>query len=104
MKKTLIILFILLSNISMNAQNDDFHIPDSLILALETNTQRDLTRVEILTNIIEHCISSREFEQAKPYIDELNKLLELKPKTLDELKDANILSSIKIKTHGQQII
>ena len=36
--------------------------------------------------------------------DELNKLLELKPKTLDELKDANILSSIKIKTHGQQII
>ena len=36
--------------------------------------------------------------------DELNKLLELKPKTLDELKDANILSPIKIKTHGQQII
>ena len=36
--------------------------------------------------------------------DELNKLLEIKPKTLDELKNANILSPVKINTHGQQII
>ncbi len=36
--------------------------------------------------------------------DELNKLLELRPKTLDELKNANILSPVKINTHGQQII
>lgn len=36
--------------------------------------------------------------------DELEKLLKLRPKTLDELKNANILSSIKVKTHGQQII
>ena len=36
--------------------------------------------------------------------DELNKLLEIQPKTLEDLKNANILSPIKIKTHGQQII
>lgn len=36
--------------------------------------------------------------------DELNKLIEIKPKTLDELKRANILSSIKIKLHGNVII
>ena len=36
--------------------------------------------------------------------DELEKLLEIKPKTLDELKNANILSPVKVKTHGQQII
>ena len=36
--------------------------------------------------------------------DELNKLLEIQPKTLEDLKNANILSAIKIKTHGQQII
>ncbi len=36
--------------------------------------------------------------------DELEKLLEIKPKTLDELKNANILSPVKINTHGQQII
>ncbi|MBQ3298418.1 MAG: NERD domain-containing protein [Bacilli bacterium] len=36
--------------------------------------------------------------------DELDKLVELKPKTVDELKDLNILSPIKVKTHGEVII
>ena len=34
--------------------------------------------------------------------EELDKILELKPKTIDELN--NILSPIKMKTHGEQII
>lgn len=36
--------------------------------------------------------------------DELDKLLEIRPKTIDELKNANILTSVKIKTHGEAII
>ena len=36
--------------------------------------------------------------------DELDKLVELKPKTIEELKSSNILSEIKIKTHGEEII
>ena len=36
--------------------------------------------------------------------DELDKLVELRPKTIDELKKANILTLIKIKTHGEAII
>lgn len=36
--------------------------------------------------------------------DELDQLIELKPKTLNELKNAKILSPIKIKTHGESII
>lgn len=36
--------------------------------------------------------------------DELDKLVELRPKTIEELKNANILSPIKIKTHGKIII
>ena len=36
--------------------------------------------------------------------DELDKLIELKPKTIEELKNANILTQIKIKTHGATII
>lgn len=36
--------------------------------------------------------------------DELEKLLELRPKTIEELKKYNILSSIKVKTHGEKII
>jgi superfamily II DNA helicase RecQ len=36
--------------------------------------------------------------------DELEKLLEVKPTTIEDLKNSNILPPIKIKTHGQQII
>ncbi len=36
--------------------------------------------------------------------DELDKLVELRTKTIEELKNANILSPIKIKTHGKIII
>lgn len=35
---------------------------------------------------------------------ELEKLLELKPSSIDELKKLNILSPVKIKTHGEYII
>ena len=36
--------------------------------------------------------------------EELDKLIETKPKTIDELKQTNILSQIKISTHGELII
>lgn len=36
--------------------------------------------------------------------EELDKLLELRPKNLEELVKLNILSEIKIKTHGEEII
>ena len=36
--------------------------------------------------------------------DELDKLVELRPKTMEELKSSNILTPIKIKTHGEFII
>lgn len=36
--------------------------------------------------------------------EELDKLIEVRPKTIEELKNANILTPIKIKTHGEKII
>lgn len=36
--------------------------------------------------------------------DELDKIVELKPKTIDELRNAKILTNIKIQTHGAAII
>ena len=36
--------------------------------------------------------------------EELDKLVELRPKTIEELKNANILTTIKSKTHGEEII
>ena len=36
--------------------------------------------------------------------EELDKLVELRPKSLEELKNANILTPVKIKIHGEEII
>lgn len=36
--------------------------------------------------------------------DELDKLVELRPRTIEELKNINILTPIKIKMHGELII
>lgn len=36
--------------------------------------------------------------------DELDKIIELRPKTLEELKNLNILTPVKIKTHGEKIV
>ena len=36
--------------------------------------------------------------------EELDKLVELRPKSIEELKSLNILSPVKIKTHGELII
>lgn len=36
--------------------------------------------------------------------EELDKLVELKPTSLEQLKSSNILTPVKIKTHGEQII
>lgn len=36
--------------------------------------------------------------------DEMNKIIEEKPKTIEELRKNNILSQIKIKCHGEEIV
>lgn len=35
---------------------------------------------------------------------ELDKLVEIRPKTIEELRNTNILAPVKIKTHGEQIL
>ena len=62
---------------------------------------------------IDLCANSHPLKRAKetklpPYYifdnKELDKLVELTPKTLEELKQSKILTEIKIKMHGQAII
>jgi len=36
--------------------------------------------------------------------EELDKLIEIRPKTIEELINFNILPAIKVKTHGEKII
>lgn len=50
---------------------------------------------------------SREMNIPAYYVfnnDELEKLLLIKPKTIDELTKSKILTPIKVKTHGKQIV
>lgn len=52
-------------------------------------------------------IRSNEMKIPAYYVftnEEFDKLVELKPKTIEQLKKSNILSPIKIKTHGKKII
>lgn len=52
-------------------------------------------------------VRSKEMGLPAYYIftnEELDKLVEIRPKTMEELKRANILSSVKINTHGEVII
>ena len=36
--------------------------------------------------------------------EELDKLVEVRPKTVEELVNSNILPDVKVKTHGEEII
>ncbi len=52
-------------------------------------------------------VRSKEMHLPAYYVftnDELDKLVEIRPKTIEELKKANILTPIKLKTHGEAII
>ena len=52
-------------------------------------------------------VRSREMNIPAYYVftnDELDRLVELRPRTIEELKNTNILTPIKIKTHGHSII
>lgn len=80
----------------------------------EKTITQDVAVVEELSNdkLKERLIEFRKFRSNSMNIpayyvftnDELDRLVEVKPKTLDELKDNKILSAIKFKTHGEQII
>ena len=74
-------------------------------LVISKNEDLDNTLKERLIDFRK--IRSNEMKIPAYYVftnDELDKLVELKPKTIEQLKKSNILSPIKIKTHGNEII
>jgi len=70
------------------------------------------TKVKINDNLKERLINLRKVRAAEkkipPYYifnnDELDRIVELRPKTIEELKRSNILTSVKINSHGKAII
>ena len=76
-------------------------------LKLNVNKE-DYNDEELKERLIEFRKKRSKENNIPPYYiftnDELEKLIELKPKTLDELKEAKILSDIKVNIHGREII
>lgn len=66
-----------LASYSATAQKDGFHIPDSLLVALEKNPKQDTARVEALSRIIVYYTKNRQIIQAEQYIDEVNQISEI---------------------------
>lgn len=71
MKRTVIILLLLLAGLPLWAQDDEFRVPDSLMAALEQNPKPDMNRAEALANIIDYSNKNRQHQKAQPYINEL---------------------------------
>lgn len=67
---------------------------------------------DILDNLKERLVELRKTRASQMKIpayyvftnDELDKLVKLRHKTIDELKKLNILTPVKVKTHGESII
>lgn len=72
------------------------------------NNKNESNEIDLKNKLIEFR-KNRSSEMKIPayYVftnEELERLITLKPSTLDELKNSKILSPIKIKTHGDEII
>ena len=97
MKKLFLFILLILTGISATAQKDGFHIPDSLLVALEKNPQQDMARVEALARIIVYYTKNRQITQAEPYIDEIIQISEIIDdeyvNALADLYEGNLLFS-----------
>lgn len=72
------------------------------------NQEKNVTKDDLKERLIE-LRKNRSNKMSIPayYVftnEELEKLVEIRPITIDQLKSLNILSPIKVKTHGKQII
>lgn len=76
MKRPLLILILILASVSGWAQENEFRVPDSLIVEMNRNSKPDMNRVEALANIIDYCNKNRQYQKAQPYIDDLTQISE----------------------------
>ena len=85
-----------------NQQETNIKVNDNIVK--EDLTQKDIIREKLIAF---RKAKSKEKNLPAYYIfnnDELDRILELMPKTKEELEKANILTNVKIKLHGDEII
>ncbi len=74
MKRTVIILLLLLAGLPLWAQETDFRVPDSLAIFLEENPEPDSKRVETLIKVISYCNTERHYDESAEYVEELDNI------------------------------
>lgn len=74
MKRTLLILILMLASVSGWAQENEFRVPDSLMMKLKENRSDNEMRASNLVDIIEYHIENRKINLAMPYIKELREM------------------------------
>lgn len=91
MKRLLLIIIIILLGFPCWAQDDEFRVPDSLIILLEENPEPDQKRAEALITILQYLSIERHYFESRPYVEELAVLA-------DELKDPYIKAASDLST------
>ena len=84
-------------------------ISDKYKIKLEEEIKNSKIDKENITNVLKQFRKERATQMHVPayyiFTDmELENLIELRPKTIDELRNAKILTEVKIKCHGKEII
>ena len=91
-------------NVTNNTNYYEFYKDKFIGKEVVKKVNDDELRKRLLTFRTER---SKELNYPAYYVfnnEELDKLVELRPMTLEELKNSNILAPIKVKTHGELII
>lgn len=73
MTKRILLFYTLLIMSSLTAfTQNDYKLPDSLLISLQNNSNHDVNHVESLADIIDNLIINNRYEESKRYIDEMS--------------------------------
>ena len=95
--------------LGLNVKRDEIYDVSEKIENVKENSNVELFDYELLKNKLVEFRKKRAAEKNIPayYVftnDELSKIIQLMPKTVEELKDSKILTDVKVNAHGKLIV
>ena len=95
--------------LGLNVKRDEIYDVSEKIEKDKENSNAELFDYELLKNKLVEFRKKRATEKNIPayYVftnDELSKIIQLMPKTVEELKDSKILTDVKVNAHGKLIV
>lgn len=74
MKRTLLILILMLAGVSGRAQENEFRIPDSLMMKLKENEDGNAARAEVLCEVLDYCNKQYYIKNCYDYVIDLSEI------------------------------